>query len=147
MLIYIPILPEMTIKTMIRMLTSWAMQLEAARKRLSKLAKQSGQQRFAPADLTAFLACLPDTPEEDLHVSPSAPLQASQRSSPDLSGDLDQSSHLGEGTKPTGQPGGVQSMADVSGVPREGRGGPRVKGVMKGLRAGTMKHKGLMPGD
>ena len=147
MLSYIPILPEMTIKTMIRMLTSWAMQLEAARKRLFKLAKQSGQQRFAPADLTAFLASLPDIPEEALHVSPSAFLQAPQRSLSDLNDDLDQLSHLGEGSKPTGQPGGVQSMTDVSGVPREGRGGARVKGVMKGLKAVNMKHKGLMPGD
>ena len=119
------------------------MQLAAARKRLSKLAQQSGQQRFAPADLTAFIASIPDTQEEDLYISPSAP----QISSLDLSGDLDQSSHLGEGPKPTQQPGGLQSMADVSGVPREGRGGARVKGAMKGLRALNRKHNGPMPGD
>ncbi len=135
------------IEKMIRMLTSWAMQLEAARKRLSKLAKQSGQQRFAPADLTAFVASLPDTREEELNVSPSAPLQAPHSSSSDLDDDLDQFSHPGEGSKPTGQARAVQSMADVSGVPREGRGGARAKGVMKGLRAVDMKHKGVMPGD
>ena len=147
MMIVIPILPKMIIKIRIRMVTSCALQLEAARKRLSKLAKQSGQQRFAPADLTAFIASLPDTQEEDLHVSPSAPLQAPQSSSLDLNADLDQFSHPGEGPKPTGQPWGLQSMADVSGVPREGRGGARVKGAMKGLRAVNIKHKGLMPGD
>lgn len=136
-----------TIKVFIRALTSWAMQLEAARKRLSKMARQSGQQRFAPADLTAFVASLPDTPEEDLHVSPSAPLQASHSSSPDLDDDLDELSHPGEGTKPTRQFGGVQSMADVSGVPREGRGGARVKGVLKGQRAVMMKPKGPLSGD
>jgi len=135
------------IKVLIRALTSWAMQLEAARKRLSKMAKQSSQQRFAPADLTAFLASLPDTQDEDLHVSPSAPLQAPHSSSPHLNDDLDQLSHPGEGSKPTGQPGGVQSMTAVSRVLREGRGGARVKGVIKGLRAGMMKHKGPMPGD
>ncbi|KAL0034786.1 hypothetical protein WJX77_007206 [Trebouxia sp. C0004] len=118
--------------------------LEAARKRLSKLAKQSSQQRFAPADLSAFVASLPDT-QEDLHVSPSAPLQAPQSPSINLNDDLDQFSHPGDGSKPTGQPRGLQSRADVSGVPREGRGGARVKGAMQGLRAVDMKHKGPTP--
>ena len=147
MLTIIPILLKMIIRDNDEPLTSWAMQLEAARKRLSKLAKQSGQQRFAPADLTAFIASLPDTPEEDLHVSPSAPLQPPQSSSSDLNNDLDHFSLPGEGSRPTGQPQGLQSMADVSGVPREGRGGAKVKGAMKGLRAVNLKHKGPMPGD
>jgi len=38
-------------------------------------------------------------------------------------------------------------MTVVSGVLWEGWGGARVKGVIKGLRAGMMKHKGPMPGD
>ena len=147
MMIVIPILPKMIIKIRIRMVTSCALQLEAARKRLSKLAKQSGQQRFAPADLTAFVASLSGTPEETLHVSPSAPLQPPQSSSSDLSDDLDQFSHPGEVSEPIGQPQELQSMADVSVVPREGRGGARVKGATKGLRAAIEKQKGPMPGD
>ena len=96
-----------------------------ARRELARLANNSGQQRFQPADLQQFLASLPDPTREDMQARPSA----------------DEQPRNGERTLTDGQrvksqaKGGRNgsSIADLSAVHREGRGGVREKGVKQGL--------------
>ena len=126
-----------------------AVQLETARKQLSCLAKQSGQQRYAPADLDAFLASLPDCTREDPQAGPSQPQQPQQ--DPPPAGD-DRSEHTAtppegleqvtvtqhpEGPTARVEAEGLHPMADPSAVPRERRGGARVKGVSSKARKGA----------
>lgn len=104
--------------------------MRAAKQHLTRLANESGQQRFAPADLEAFLASLPDTRTD------SAPQD--EDTTPQGSGiDPADGSDLEDGDG-----GGVRQrqMGDVSFVPKERRGGARQKGLSRGTRA-TLKGK------
>ena len=125
------------------------MQLEAARKQLSRLARQSGQQQYAPPDLNEFLATLADHTREDPQAGPSQPQQVQQDSLP-ASNDLPErvaspNEGLEQGTCHPGKPmatakvkaEGLRSMADLSAVPRGCRGGARVKGVSIRARKGA----------
>ena len=88
-----------------------------------KLPRESGQQRFAPADLDTFLDSLPDIPSNSVHeagTGNSEGLGANPSDGSDMDGGV------GEG---------VRQMADLSFVPEERRGGVRQKGVNRGIRA------------
>lgn len=99
------------------------------------MATMSGQQRFAPADLDAFLASLPDTctdtaPEDG---DPTVGINPSDGSDAEDGG--------GDGVR-------VRHMGDVSFVPEERRGGLRQKGLSKGIRAGLKgKQRRVSPGQ
>ncbi len=126
------------------------MQLRAAHKQLLRLAKGSGQQRFAPADLDEFLASLPDPTREDTQASPSGFQPDSRLPLASIPSDgLQMVTNPGAGALLGVKPGkGLRSMADLSAVPRERRGGAREKGVRKGVRAAMeAKQKGLMQGQ
>ena len=129
------------------------MQLRAAKKELFRLAKESNQQRFAPADLDEFLASLPDPTRND----PTATLREHglvderSQSRVDNSGEEGQqeASNLNDGLQPGVKPEkGLRPMADQSEVPREQRGGARVKGFKKGVRAKLQSRQwGALTGD
>ena len=124
-----------------------AVQLEAARKQLSRMAKQSGQQQYAPPDLNEFLATLPDHTREDPQAGPSQPQQVQQDPLPAGDEGLEQVASPNEGLEQgTCHPGGpkarvkaegVRPMADLSAVPRGRRGGARVKGVSNRAKKGA----------
>lgn len=112
------------------------MQLRIARHHLTNLAKESGQQRFAPADLDSFLASLPDTRTDNDHEAGSVNPQG-------LGADPSDGSDLEGGAGEA-----LRQMADLSFVPEERRGGVRQKGVSKGTR--TMlkgKQRRVSPGQ
>lgn len=100
------------------------------------MATTSGQQRFAPADLDAFLASLPDTCTDSAPEDPTLPgvdLNPSDGSDAEDGG--------GAGVR-------LRHMGDVSFVPEERRGGVRQKGLSKAIRAGLKgKQRRVSPGQ
>ncbi|KAL3148110.1 hypothetical protein ABBQ38_014391 [Trebouxia sp. C0009 RCD-2024] len=98
--------------------------LRTAKRHLTKLAKESGQQRFAPADLDAFLESLPDITSDSMHGAGSVNPPVASAADPSDRSDVDDEADVG-----------VRQMADLSFVPEERRGGVRQKGVSKGTRA------------
>lgn len=119
--------------------TNGYMQLKAAKQHLSRMATTSGQQRFEPADLEAFLASLPDTctdnaPEDEEDPTP-------RGVGINLSDGSDAEHGAGDGVR-------LRHMGDISFVPEERRGGMRQKGLSKGLRAGLKgKQRRVSPGQ
>ena len=101
------------------------LQLRVAKQHLTRLASENGQQRFAPADLDAFLALLPDT-HTDSAPEDEDPIPQGSDVTPAGGSDLED-----------GDGGGVRQrqMGDVSFVPEERRGGARQKGLSRGIRA------------
>lgn len=100
-------------------------QLKVAKQHLTRLANESSQQRFAPADLDAFLALLPDT-RTDSAPEDEDPTPHGSSINPASGSDLE----VGDG--------GIvrqRHMGDVSFVPEERRGGLRQKGLSRGIRA------------
>ena len=112
------------------------LQLRVAKQHLTRLAKQSGQRRFAPADLDAFLASLPDTPSDTVPEAGHGRPQGS-RDNPSDRSDVEN----GDGEE-------ARRMGDALFVPEERRGGPRQKGLSKSIRAMLKgKQRRVSPGE
>ena len=101
-----------------------------------KLARESGQQRFAPADLDTFLDSLPGIPSDSVHEAGTGNPQG-LGATPSDGSDMD--GGVGEG---------VRQMADLSFVPEERRGGVRQKRVNRDIRAMLKgKQRRVSPGQ
>lgn len=110
------------------------LQLKVAKQHLTRLANESGQQRFTPADLDAFLASLPDMRTDSAPEDPQG-----SGVDPASGSDLE-----------VGGGGGVRQrqMGDVSFVPEERRGGVRQKGLSRATRAVLKgKQRRMSPGQ